>query len=139
MPEPVFWRRRICPAGFVSCRTRADFMLIQISNAAKEILNRNSHRLCDAQQGFNGNNFFSAFNLADIFWIQIHRFGQLLLSETGLFTINANGIANHFSMPQNRLFLWVRHTQRLPRPACGLHQQHAGILLRPFSTTDKIE
>jgi hypothetical protein len=129
----AFWRRRICSTGFISCQTRTDFMLIRISNAAKEIPDGNFYRLCDTQQGFNGDNFFSAFDLTDIFWIQIHRFSQLLLSETGLFAINANGIANRFPMPQNRFFLRVRHTQRLPRPAYGLHQQHAGIYGLRFS------
>lgn len=112
----------------------------EISNAAKEIPNGNFYRLCDSQQRLDGNNFFAALNFTDIFRIQIHRFGELLLSQTRFFTIAANGIANDFSMPQNRLFLRVRHAQRLPIPACCLHQQYAGILrLRPFSTTDKIE
>jgi hypothetical protein len=88
-------------------------MLNRISKAAKEIPNGNFYRFCNAQQGLNGNDLFSAFNLADIFWVQIHRFGQLLLSETGLFAIHTNGIANNFPMPQNRLFLRVRHTPKI--------------------------
>ena len=88
-------------------------MLNRISNAAKEIPDGDFYRLCNAQQSFNGNDLFSAFNLADIFWVQIHHFGQFLLSETGLFAMHTNGIANDFPMPQNRLFLRVRHTTKI--------------------------
>jgi hypothetical protein len=84
-------------------------MLTPISKLKKKVPDGNFNRLGDAQQGFNGDNFFSTFNLADIFGVQIHRFGQLLLSETSFFTIQPNGITNDFSMPKNRLFLRVRH------------------------------
>jgi hypothetical protein len=87
-------------------------MLIRISKPTKKIPDGNFNCLCDAQQGFNGDNFFSTFNLADIFRVQIHRFSQLLLSETGLFAIQPNGIADNFPMPKNRLFLRVSHTPK---------------------------
>ena len=104
----------------------------EISNAAKEIPNGNFYRPCDTQQRLDGNNFFAAFNFAEIFWVQIHRFGELLLSQARPFTIAANGIANRFAMPQNHLFLRVRHVLRLPIPACCLHQQYAGICVAPL-------
>jgi len=88
-------------------------MLFRFSNATKKIPNGNFHRLCDAQQSFNGDNFLSTFNLANVFGVQAHCFGERLLSEAGLFTIYTNGIANDFPMPQNRLFLRVRHAPKI--------------------------
>ncbi len=88
-------------------------MLIRISKPAKEVPNGDSNCFCDAQQGFNGNNFLSAFNLADIFRVQIYRFGQLLLSKTSFFAIQPDGIAYDFSMPKNRLFLPVGHAAKI--------------------------
>ena len=87
-------------------------MLIRISKPTKEIPDGDFNRPCDAQQGFNGDNFLSAFNLADIFRVQIHRFSQLLLSKTSFFAIQPDSIADDFPMPKNRLFLRVGHTPK---------------------------
>lgn len=87
-------------------------MLIRTSKPAKEIPNGNFNRLGDTQQRFNGDNLFTTFNLADVFGVQIHRFGQPLLRESGSFTIQPNGITNDFPMPKNRLFLRVCHASK---------------------------
>lgn len=105
---------------------------LKMSNATKEIPDGNFYNFRNPQQRLDGDDFLATFDFSKIFWIQIHRFSQLLLGEAGLFTIGTNGIANYFSMPQNRLFLWVGHDQRLPIPAYGLHQQHAGIFIAPL-------
>jgi hypothetical protein len=88
-------------------------MLSQVSNAAKEIPNGNLHCFGNAKQCFNGNDFFSPFDLADIFGVQGHGFGQLFLGKTGFFPIQANGIANDFTVPQNRLSLWICHAPKI--------------------------
>src|ERR1700691_5523126 len=87
-------------------------MLIRASKPAKEIPNGDFNCFCDAQQGFNGNNFLSAFNLADIFGVQIHGFSQGLLGETGFFAIRPDGLADNFPVPEDRLFLRVSHAQK---------------------------
>ncbi len=88
-------------------------MLIRISKPAKKIPNGDFNCFCDAQQGFNGNNFLSALNLADIFGVQIHGLSQRLLSETSFFAIQPNGLADSFPVPKNRLFLRVSHAPKL--------------------------
>jgi hypothetical protein len=88
-------------------------MLSQVSNAAKEIPNGNLHYFGNAKQCFNRNDFFSPFDLADIFGVQGGGFGQLFLSKTGLFPIQANGIANDFTVPQNWLSLWICHAPKI--------------------------
>jgi hypothetical protein len=88
-------------------------MLIRISKPTKKIPDGNFNCLCDAQQGFNGNNFLSTFNLADIFRVQIHGLSQRLLGETCSFTIQTNGITDNFPMPKNRLFLRVSHAPKI--------------------------
>jgi len=88
-------------------------MTIRISKLTKKIPDGHFNGLCDAQQGFNGDNFLSAFNLTDIFRVQIHGLSQRLLSETSFFAIQPNGIADDFPVPENRLFLRVSHAQKI--------------------------
>ncbi|HEV2327878.1 MAG TPA: hypothetical protein VGY56_03710 [Verrucomicrobiae bacterium] len=88
-------------------------MLIRTSKPTKKIPDGNFNCLCDAQQSFNGDNFFSTFNLADIFRVQIHSFSQRLLSETGFFAIQPDGIADNFPVPKNRLFLPSGHAPKI--------------------------
>ena len=68
-------------------------------NTAKESLDGNFHRLGNPQQRLDGNDFFTAFNLAKIFGVQVHGLCQLLLGEAEVFTMKMNGLANYFAMP----------------------------------------
>jgi len=88
-------------------------MLIRISKPTKKIPDGNFNCPCNAQQGFNGYNFLSALNLADIFRVQIHGFSQRLLREAGFFAIQPDGLADNFSVPENWLFLRVSHASKI--------------------------
>jgi hypothetical protein len=78
-----------------------------LSNVTKEQADWNFCRLGDAQQGFDGNYFFTALNFADVFGIQIGPFSQLFLRETGALAIKTNGFADDFPVPQDRLALFI--------------------------------
>lgn len=88
-------------------------MAIRISQPPKKVPDGNFNCFCDTQQGFNGNNFFSALNLPDIFGVQTHDFSQRLLSETSFFAIQPDGLADNFPVPENRLFLRVSHATQI--------------------------
>ncbi|MGH7950378.1 MAG: hypothetical protein ACREFE_00430 [Limisphaerales bacterium] len=86
--------------------------LIQ-SKVAKKFMSRCFYRFCNAQQGFNGNDFFSTFDFANVFRIQIDHFSQLFLRKICLFPAETNGITDDFSVSQNGFApcLWVRHNR----------------------------
>jgi len=100
-----------------SDRENVDTEFIQFkipSNILKKSLNGNFYRLGNAKQRLDGNDFLPSLNLAKVFRIQIHRFGQLLLSQSGSLSLKANGIPNLLSVSQHHfpLFLQVGHSAR---------------------------
>ena len=90
------------------------------SNITKEQANRNLCRLGDAQQGFNGNYFFTTFDFTNVFGVQVRQFSQLFLRATGALAIKTNGVADDSPMPQDRLalfFLRICHSLKARRKA----------------------
>ena len=76
------------------------------SQAAKEQADWDFNRLGDAQQCLDGNDFFAAFNFAQILRVQIHLFRQFFLGESGLFAAKANGVTQNFPVTEDRLSLF---------------------------------
>jgi len=97
-------------------------------NIAEEIPNWSFYRFGNSKQGLDGNNFFAAFNFTDVFWVQIHSFGQFFLRKTSLFAARSYCFTDNFPMLQNELSLFLCHGKRLPGLISDIHQQHAGIL-----------
>jgi len=77
--------------------------------AVKKVACWNLDGFCDPQQGFDGNNLLSTFNLAKIFRVQVNSFGQFLLGELRLFSVVANCLTNNLPVPQARLSFGVAH------------------------------
>ena len=93
-------------------------MNIGLSNVAKEQADWNFCHFGDTQQGFNGNYFFTALDLANVFGVQVRQFSQLFLGATGALAIKANGVADDSPMPQDRLalfFLRICHSLKARR------------------------
>ncbi len=66
--------------------------------AKEEITDRNLDRIGNSNQRLNGNDLLPAFDLANIFGVEMDFFRQCFLGETGFFTIAADGIADNLTM-----------------------------------------
>ena len=90
------------------------------SNVAKEQADWDFCNFGDAQQGFDGNYFFTALDFANVFGVQVRQFSQLFLRATGALAIKTNGVTDDSPMPQDRLalfFLRICHSLKARRKA----------------------
>ncbi len=71
---------------------------------AEKIANVSFRCHCNPHQGVHGNIFHSPFNFANILGVQVSQFCQLLLSQTRLFPVEADGLSQWFAMTQK--FVW---------------------------------
>jgi hypothetical protein len=79
----------------------------RISNAGEKFPDRSLHHFGNPYQSLNRNDFFTAFDLTNIFGVQIHGFCQSFLGKTGTFTIQANRLSDGLPVPQYRLLLFL--------------------------------